>query len=156
MTDQALNRFTSYLPDSKQRVAVNGGLLIAVAILLMRSIVFSRLTVNVFVFELGVVFFVTRYMYDARRRDFALSASHFSPRGRANSRLPMKKIKSLSQKTRKVRVFVWKGIRKNTPLSSKVHCYIRNTNGLDFNPGIQTLVSTIKWIIACTEGQIFT
>ena len=66
---------------------------IAVAILLMRSIVFSRVTVNVFVFELGVVFFVTRYMYDARRRDFALSASHFSPRGRANSRLQMKKIK---------------------------------------------------------------
>ena len=36
---------------------------------------------------------------------------------RANSRLPMKKIKSLLRKTWKERVFVWKGIWKNTPLS---------------------------------------
>ena len=58
--------------------------------------------------------------------------SQFSRCGRANSRLPMKKIKSLLQKTRKVRVFVWKGIRKkNTPLWSKIHCYVKNTNGLD-------------------------
>ena len=49
--------------------------------------------------------------------------SQFSRCGRANSRLPMKKIKSLLQKTRKVRVFALKGIRKNTPLSSKIHCY---------------------------------
>ena len=42
-------------------------------------------------------------------------------------------IKSLLQKTLKARVFVWKGIRKNTPLSSKIHCYINNTNGLDLN-----------------------
>ena len=42
-------------------------------------------------------------------------------------------IKSLLQKTLKVRVFVGKGIRKNTPLSSKIHCYINNTNGLDLN-----------------------
>ena len=46
--------------------------------------------------------------------------SHFSRRDRARSRLPMKKLKSLLQKTRKVRVFVWKSIRKNTPLSSKI------------------------------------
>ena len=44
-------------------------------------ILFSRVTVNVLVFVLRVVFFhlivyiVTRYMYDAVRRDFALSAS---------------------------------------------------------------------------------
>ena len=42
----------------------------------------------------------------------------------------MKKIKSLLQKTRKVRVFVWKGIRKNTPLSSEIHCYVKNRKGL--------------------------
>ena len=42
----------------------------------------------------------------------------------------MKKLKSLLQKTRKVRVFVWKGIRKNTPLSSKIHCYVKNSLGL--------------------------
>ena len=39
---------------------------------------FSRVTVNVLVFVLRVVFFVTRYLYDARRRDFALSASFLS------------------------------------------------------------------------------
>ena len=38
--------------------------------------------------------------------------SHFSRRGRAPSRLPMKKLKSLLWKTRKVRLFVRKGILK--------------------------------------------
>ena len=36
--------------------------------------------------------------------------NHFSRRGRASSRLPMKKLKSLLKKTRIVRLFVWKGI----------------------------------------------
>ena len=35
--------------------------------------------------------------------------SHFFQRGRAPSRLPMKKLKSLLKKARKVRHFVWKG-----------------------------------------------
>ena len=56
--------------------------------------------------------------------------SHFSRRGRAPSKLPMKKLKSLLWKTRKVRLFVWKGILKNTPLSSKIHCYVKNRNAL--------------------------
>ena len=152
------------------------------------------MTVNVLVFVYCVVFSVTRYMYDAWRRDFALSASfvselecfdgsevtrkvndsivqkqycvveeiievelrsrrgnfvydrtynfvgfnkvrNFSRRGRANSRLPMKKIKSLLQKTWKVRVFVWKGIRKNTPLSFKfivINRYRSNCNSVRF------------------------
>ena len=51
---------------------------IAVTIRLILSIVFSRVTVNVLVFVLRVVFFVTRYLYDARRREFALSASFLS------------------------------------------------------------------------------
>ena len=51
---------------------------IAVTILLMLSILFSRVTVNVIVFVLRVVFYVTLYMYDARRQDFALSASFVS------------------------------------------------------------------------------
>ena len=51
---------------------------IAVTILLMLSILFSRVTVNVLVFVLHVVFCVTQYMYDARRQDFALSASFVS------------------------------------------------------------------------------
>ena len=44
----------------------------------------------------------------------------------APSRLPMNKLKSLLQKTRKVTLFVWKSIRKNTPLSSEIHCYVNN------------------------------
>ena len=51
---------------------------IAVTILLLLSILFSRMTVNVLVFVLRVVFYVTRYMHNARRRDFALSASFVS------------------------------------------------------------------------------
>ena len=51
---------------------------IAVTILLMLSIFFSRVTVNVLVFVLHVVFYVTRYMNGARRQDFALSASFVS------------------------------------------------------------------------------
>ena len=56
--------------------------MIAVTILFIISILLSvsRVTVNVLVFVLRVVFFhiivyiVTRYMYDAVRRDFTLSA----------------------------------------------------------------------------------
>ena len=44
----------------------------------------------------------------------------------------MKKLKSLLKKTRKVRLFVWKGILKNTPLSSNIH-YVKNRNGLYLN-----------------------
>ena len=58
-----------------------GTTVITATILFIISILFSSLTVNVLVFVLCVVFFhlivyiVTRYMYDAARRDFALSAS---------------------------------------------------------------------------------
>ena len=58
-----------------------GTAVITATILFIISILFSRVTVNVLVFVLRVVFFhlivyvVTRYMYDAVRRDFALSAS---------------------------------------------------------------------------------
>ena len=51
----------------------------------------------------------------------------------ALSSLPMNKLKSLLQKTRKVTLFVWKSIRKNTPLSSEIHCYVRNRKGLHLN-----------------------
>ena len=55
--------------------------MITATILFIISISFSRVTVNVLVFVLRVVFFhlivyiVTPYMYDAVCRDFALSAS---------------------------------------------------------------------------------
>ena len=58
-----------------------GTTVISATILFIISISFSRVTVNVLVFVLRVVFFhlivyiLTRYMYDAVRRDFALSAS---------------------------------------------------------------------------------
>ena len=61
------------------------------------------------------------------------NVNHFSRRGRAPNRLPMKKLKSLLKKTRLVRLFVWKGILKNPPLSSKIHCYVKNRNGLYLN-----------------------
>ena len=51
----------------------------------------------------------------------------------APSRLPMNKLKSLLQKTRKVTLFVWKSIRKNTPLSSEIHCYVKNRKGSHLN-----------------------
>ena len=51
---------------------------IAVTILLMLSILFSRVTVSVLVFAFRVVFHVTRYICDARRQDFALSTSFVS------------------------------------------------------------------------------
>ena len=41
------------------------------------------------------------------------------------------KLKSLLQKTR--RLFVWKGVRKNTPLSYKINCYVKKRNVLDLN-----------------------
>ena len=44
----------------------------------MLSILFRRVTVNVLVLVLRVVFHVTRHMHDAQRRDFALSASFVS------------------------------------------------------------------------------
>ena len=50
----------------------------------------------------------------------------------APSRLPMNKLKSLLQKTRKVTLFVWKSIWKNTPLSSEIHCYVKSRKGLYF------------------------
>lgn len=45
-------------------------------------------------------------------------------RDREPSRIPVKKLKRLSQKSRKLRVFVWKKILKITPLPSKLHGYI--------------------------------
>ena len=51
----------------------------------------------------------------------------------APSRLPMNKLKSLLQKTRKVTLFEWKSIRKNTPLSSEIHCYVKSRKGLHLN-----------------------
>ena len=75
-----------------------------------------------------------KFIYNRTYNPVGLNkVSHFSRRGRAPSRLPMKKLKSLLKKTRKVRLFVWKGILKNTPLSSEIHCFVKNRNGLYLN-----------------------
>ena len=72
-----------------------------------------------------------KFIYNRTYNPVGLNkVSHFSRRGRAPSRLPMKKLKSLLKKTRQVRLFVWKGILKITPLSSKIHCYVKNRKGL--------------------------
>ena len=64
-----------------------------------------------------------KFIYNRTYNPVGLNkVSHFSRRGRAPtycSRLAMKKLKSLLKKTRKVRLFVWKRILKNTLLPSK-------------------------------------
>ena len=53
----------------------------------------------------------------SRRAQFIYDRNYnqkgLQPRGYAPSRLPVKKLRCLLHKRRKVRVFVWKGIRKN-------------------------------------------
>ena len=49
-----------------------------------------------------------QFIYDRNYNRIGLQ-----PRGHAPSRLPVKKLRRLLLKKRKVRVFVWKGIRKN-------------------------------------------
>ena len=68
----------------------------------------------------------------------------------APSRLPMNKLKSLLQKTRKVTLFVGKSIRKNTPLSSEIHCYVRNTEGLHLNR-YRSNCNSVKFLL---KGQL--
>ena len=53
-----------------------------------------------------------KFIYNRTYNPVGLNkVNHFSRRGgRAPSRLPMKKLKSLLKKTRKVRLFVWRGI----------------------------------------------
>ena len=44
---------------------------------------------------------------------------------REPSRIPIQTLERLRSKNRKVREFVYKGIRSCTPKSSKVHCYVK-------------------------------
>ena len=54
-----------------------------------------------------------KFMYNRAYNPAGLNeVGHFSRHSRAPSRLPMNKLKSLLKKTRKVRLFVWKGILK--------------------------------------------
>ena len=54
-------------------------------------------------------------------KDLTMERNDRLPSRHAPSRLQMKKLKSLLQKTRKVTLFLWKSIRKNTPLSSELY-----------------------------------
>ena len=56
--------------------------------------------------------------------------SHSSRRGRGPSRLTDEEIKIFVKEKTGSETFVWKGYLKNTPLSSKIHCYGKNRNGL--------------------------
>ena len=46
-------------------------------------------------------------------------------RDREPSRIPIRTLECLRNKNRKVREFLYKGIRSYTPKSSKVHCYVK-------------------------------
>ena len=64
--------------------------------------------------------------------------SHFSRRGRAPSRLTDEEIEIFVKgNTDIVRLLVWKGILKNTPLSSKIHSYVKNRNNLYLKRTVQ-------------------
>ena len=73
-----------------------------------------------------------KFIYNRTYNPVGLNqVSHFSQRRPRRaptycSRLPMKKLKSLLKKTRKMRLFVWKRILKNALLPSKIHCYVKN------------------------------
>ena len=53
----------------------------------------------------------------SRRAQFIFDRNYnqigLQPRGHAPTRLPVKKLRRLLHKRRKVRLFVWKGVRKN-------------------------------------------
>ena len=68
----------------------------------------------------------------------------------APSRLPMSKLKYLLQKTRKVTLLVWKSIRKNTPLSSEIHCYVKSRKGLHLNR-YRSNCSSVRFLL---KGQL--
>ena len=68
-----------------------------------------------------------KFIYNRTYNSVGLKkVSHFSRRDCAPSKITIKKLKSLLQKTRK-------GIRKNTTLSSEIHCYVKNGKGLHLN-----------------------
>ena len=116
---------------------------IAVTILLMLSILFSRVAVNELVFVLRVVFYVTRYMYDARRWGFALSASFVSElecfdgnevRGKGNDSIVQKQncvvaeIKEVELRSRRHGKFIYNRTYNSVGLN-KVSQFFRRGRG---------------------------
>jgi len=61
--------------------------------------------------------------------DSVVCSCHGGQRDREPSRIPVKKLTRLSQKSRKLRRYVWKKIVKNSPKSSKIHCFNKGLTG---------------------------
>ena len=102
-----------------------------------------------------------KFIYNRTYNSIGLNqVSHFSQRSHAPSRLPMNKLKSLLQKTRKVTLFVWKSIRKNTPLSSEIHCYVKNRKGLHLNR-YRSNCNSVRFLLEATlklvrkQGKVY-
>ena len=93
-----------------------------------------------------------KFIYNRTYNSIGLNpVSHFSQRTHARSRLPMNKLKSLLQKTRKVTLFVWKSIRKSTPLSSEIHCYVKNRFTLK---QVQSNCNSVRFLLGATPKLV--
>ena len=96
-----------------------------------------------------------KFIYNRTYNPVGLNkVNHFSRRGRAPSRLPMKKLKSLLRKTLIVRLFVWKGILKNTPLSSKIHCCVKNRKGLSLNRYRSVNCKSVRFLLRASPKLV--
>ena len=71
---------------------------------------------------------------------------------RAPSRLPVKKLRRLLHKRRKVRVFVWKGIRKILFLNIPPHSQLIHNHDAEVYAPTERLVWLLKEISACEES----
>ena len=72
--------------------------------------------------KLGIRSRYEMFVYTSNKNLFE---SRKSRREREPSRIPVKKLKRLSKKKRKLKAFVFYKIRKNTPMSSKIHRYVK-------------------------------
>ena len=95
-----------------------------------------------------------KFIYNRTYNPVGLNkVSHFSRRGRAPSRLTDEKLKSLLKKTRIVRLFVRKGILKNTPLSTKIHCYVKNRIGL-YLSGYRSNCKSVRFLLRASPKLV--
>ena len=97
--------------------------------------------------------FVERTDYFMERSDSRLERSDLE-QCQQNDRLPScpqqttdEQIKIFVTENTESDTFVWKSIRKNTPLSSEIHCYVKNRKGLH-------LVSNLNSVRFLLKGQL--
>jgi len=67
----------------------------------------------------------SKYVYCNYRHVRPTTHNRAFKRGRAPSRIPVRTLKSLKNKSRKLRQFVYKAIRSNIPKSSKIHSFMK-------------------------------